>query len=252
MKNKFAIAGFALLFAISVSTISFIPPQNGKAKKDQQDRGNQGKGNQGNKGNQDKGNKANKGNQENQGNKGNQGRDNDDNTIPDDNANNGRGKKVRIGDDGNIIWDRETFKDRKDLRKNEKVTICHKFDREGSGVTISVSSNALKAHLGHGDVQGSCPNVSNRNFSDIFIKRRDDYYTTILNGHDQVLYSESVLDYALRRLAESRLQLDQYRASGLPAEEIRRREATVLELEQNTSLLETLLTAAAALVVDRL
>ena len=101
-------------------------------------------------------------------------------------------------------------------------------------------------------MQGTCPNVNNRGLSDIFIKRRNDYYSSIIEGHDQVLYSESVLDYALRRLAESRLQLDQYRASGMPADEIRRREATVLELEQNTSLLETLLGAAAALVVDRL
>lgn len=38
----------------------------------------------------------------------------------------------------------------------EKVLICHKPDKKG-GHTISVSSSAVQAHLGHGDKLGQCP-----------------------------------------------------------------------------------------------
>ena len=38
----------------------------------------------------------------------------------------------------------------------EKVLICHKPDKKG-GHTISVSSSAVSAHLGHGDKLGPCP-----------------------------------------------------------------------------------------------
>jgi len=38
----------------------------------------------------------------------------------------------------------------------EKVLICHKPDKKG-GHTISVSSSAVQAHLGHGDKLGKCP-----------------------------------------------------------------------------------------------
>jgi hypothetical protein len=38
----------------------------------------------------------------------------------------------------------------------EKVLICHKPDKKG-GHTLSVSSSAVPAHLGHGDKMGPCP-----------------------------------------------------------------------------------------------
>ena len=38
----------------------------------------------------------------------------------------------------------------------EKVLICHKPDKKG-GHTLSVSSSAVPAHLGHGDKLGPCP-----------------------------------------------------------------------------------------------
>jgi hypothetical protein len=37
-----------------------------------------------------------------------------------------------------------------------KVLICHKPDKKG-GHTLSVSSSAVPAHLGHGDKLGPCP-----------------------------------------------------------------------------------------------
>lgn len=38
----------------------------------------------------------------------------------------------------------------------EKVLICHKPDKKG-GHTLSISSSAVPAHLGHGDKLGACP-----------------------------------------------------------------------------------------------
>ena len=38
----------------------------------------------------------------------------------------------------------------------EKVLVCHKPDKKG-GHTLSISSSAVPAHLGHGDTLGPCP-----------------------------------------------------------------------------------------------
>jgi hypothetical protein len=40
--------------------------------------------------------------------------------------------------------------------EGEKVLICHKPDKKG-GHTLSISSSAVDAHLGHGDKLGPCP-----------------------------------------------------------------------------------------------
>ncbi len=55
--------------------------------------------------------------------------------------------KITILDDDN---------DSNETDGGEKVLICHKPDKKG-GHTISVSSAAVPAHLGHGDKLGACP-----------------------------------------------------------------------------------------------
>lgn len=40
--------------------------------------------------------------------------------------------------------------------EGEKVLVCHKPDKKG-GHTLSISSSAVSAHLGHGDKLGPCP-----------------------------------------------------------------------------------------------
>ena len=41
--------------------------------------------------------------------------------------------------------------------EGEKVLVCHKPDNKKGGNTLSISSSAVPAHLGHGDTLGACP-----------------------------------------------------------------------------------------------
>ena len=256
MKKQFTWHSLLILLFAVLIIVAFTPQQ--PAKKDQKEQ-NQGKGNQKNKDNQgknevnnNKGGKnvnanENKGQNEGKGNK----PDNDNRGNSGNNGNNAnKDKDVKAE---RYDWDRETFKDRRKFKNKEKVVLCHKFNRgDEPAVSIRVSSQALKAHMDHGDVIGECPVVDRGRFSDMFLWRRADYYNSLQEGQDQVVYSRSILDYALARLADSRLQLATYRNNNMPPAEIQRKEATVVELEQNVSLLETVLGVAAGLLANKL
>jgi hypothetical protein len=54
------------------------------------------------------------------------------------------------------------------------------------------------------------------------------------------------------RLTSSRQQLATMQRNNMPVADIERKQAKVVELEQNVSLLETLISAAANLVVNKL
>ena len=41
--------------------------------------------------------------------------------------------------------------------EGEKVLVCHKPNNKKGGNTLSISSSAVPAHLGHGDTLGACP-----------------------------------------------------------------------------------------------
>ena len=41
--------------------------------------------------------------------------------------------------------------------EGEKVLVCHKPNNKKGGKTLSISSSAVPAHLGHGDTLGACP-----------------------------------------------------------------------------------------------
>lgn len=199
-----------------------------------------------------------------QGNKGNQGNKNNAGNKQDnrDNSNNGNSKSKENRNNGNngndnalysMKWNRDNYKDRKKIKDQKKVTICHKINRTGElPVSLTVSENAVKAHLNHGDVMGECPVVNDRRFSNIFLRNRTDYYNLLENTQGKAYYSRSILDYALERLTTSRSQLAIMRNNNLAAEDIQRKEATVVELEQNVSLLQTLLNVAVGLVASRL
>jgi hypothetical protein len=98
----------------------------------------------------------------------------------------------------------------------------------------------LKAHLNHGDVQGDCPVYKgNRTFSDVFLGKRTDYFNTYYYAQDEVVYSQSILDYAIQRLTGARTQLVTLQTRNALVYVIEQRQAVVTELEENVSLLET-------------
>ncbi len=221
------------------------------AKKQDKQQGN-AKGNSGNN-KQDKkaGKNDDQGNDDKNKGQGNNGKDDD---GPDGkNENNG----VRKNDNGNnqdgYSWNKENFKERKKLKKQEKVTLCHKFNSNNEpAVAINVSSNAVKAHMNHGDVVGNCPAITDSRYSDNYLRRKAAYYNDLQNTQEQVTYSRSILDYAVQRLTNSRVQLATLRSNNVPAAEIQRKEAAIGELERNVSLLEIVLGVAANLVVQKL
>lgn len=248
MKKQLTKLGFLAFLFTAMSIVAFTPQQPNKDKQKEQQQG-QGRDKKGKKDSID-----NKGRKDEAGNKkdatGNKGKEDmkEDRGKSDENKNKGSRGKIE-----GYSWDRETFKDRKKLKTQEKVTICHKFNRaDDPAVTIRVSSNALKAHMDHGDVMGDCPVLAKGRFSDDYLRKRTDYYNNLQENQERVLYSQSILDYALTRLAEARLQLDTYRNSNMPVVEIERKQAVVVELEQNVSLLETLIGAAANIIVNKL
>ncbi|MBA2745171.1 MAG: hypothetical protein H0U44_02995 [Flavisolibacter sp.] len=226
---------------------------NGKGQDKGKNQDKQGKGKEGKKdksGNQgNTGNNGNKGNQDNAGNNGNQGNNKDKKGLP---GNAGNAARSVLGGKNMYNWDKESFKGRQKIRSQEKVTICHKVNSNEPSVTIRVSSNALKAHMNHGDVMGACAAVNDNRFSNIFLNRRSEYYNVVENNYEQVSYSQSVLDYALSRLGQSRQQLLVMQSNNAPASEIQQKQAAVTELEQNASLLEVLLSEAANLLVNKI
>ena len=178
----------------------------------------------------------------------------DDNNGKGDDKNNNK-DKIKFDKDGlyGYNWNDDDFKDRKRYKKQNKVTICHKVNRKGEpGVAISVSENAVKAHMNHGDVVGECPAVSNTNFSKGFLTNRKDYFNNLQQTQEEIYYSRSVLDYATQRLTNSRLQLQQLQNNNAPAQEIERKQQAVVALEQNTTLLQSLIGVAVEVVANKL
>jgi hypothetical protein len=263
MKKKLtAFSIIILMVAVAATFTAFTFQEKNKNKKEQQQNQEKGKGKnqdktgkseKGNADNNSQGNKNNKDNQDHkndQGNKGNKGNGKGNDEMKDRGNSDQKNRNVAVY---GYNWDRETFKDRKNLRKQEKVTLCHKFNRSGEpGVTINVSANALKAHLDHGDVRGDCPDVDNTRFSDVFLDRRRDYFNVLQTGQEQVLYSRSILDYALERLSGAKLQLVTLQQANAPQAQIESKRVAVVELEQNASTLEILLGAAANILANKL
>lgn len=247
MKKQLNRFGLAILFIAAISFMAFTGDQNQNADRGHQkhqEKEKKGKNND-DQGNNKKPGKKDKDDKQDQSDK----HETKDQKDPNDN-NQGNGNKNKK--DG-YSWNRENFKDRHKIKNQEKVTLCHKPNKGNKGgVTIRVSSNALNAHLNHGDIMGDCPAVNNNRYSDDYIRRRGDYYNNLQESHEQVLYSQSVLDYATARLAESRLLLNQYQVNNMPVAEIESKRLAVTELEQNVSLLQTLVGVAAKLVVNKL
>ena len=171
---------------------------------------------------------------------------------------NGRGNDVIHFDDGkpgnNVYynWTPATFRERAKIRNQEKVTICHKINgSDQPPVTLSVSINALQAHLNHGDTRGTCPAVAKSRYSDTYIQKRNAYYNNLVRAQEQVAYSRSMLDYARARLQASQIELARLRQQNRDAAAIQRKEAAVVEVQQNVSVMETLIGTATTLLVNK-
>ncbi len=254
MKQQISYLAFALVIFAAVAITSFAQGKKEGKGNGKEQHGNNGKGNDNKPGNSGK--DHGKGNDhKNNGNNNGNGNDKD--------HGNGRGNNKHEDEDispGNsrnkmkdgYRWDNETFADRKKIRNNmNKVTLCHKFKNGNeTGVTISVAEPALKAHLNHGDVMGECPAVTG-NYSDVFIRRRTDYYNVLESGQEQVLYSRSILDYALERLTGARSQLLTLQNTNAPPADIEQKRVLIIDLEQNVSLLQTLLGVTANLLANK-
>lgn len=271
MKKHISIFSFSLLLTAALAlTASTQQEKNNKGNKEQQQNKGKGQEKTGKPGKEDNGNMGNNKNngqsdkmdkKDNNGNKNNNGKNEKNNNNGKNEMNDNKDKNNKMNNRNNdkvdVIngynWNRENFKERKKIKNQDKVNICHKFNRESENpVTISVSANAVKAHINHGDVMGDCPAITgNRRYSDIFLRNRTDYYNTLQNSQEQVYYSRSILDYALGRLTNSRLQLTTMQNNNMPLADIQRKEASVVELEQNVSLLETLVGVAANLVGNK-
>jgi hypothetical protein len=250
MNKQLSFIGVFLLITVIVFTAVARQKENKGQGKEKDKQENKGKGPAQKEKKDDQGRKNDKDPKQNNGNNKNNGNDKNDN---DGKGNNGKGNGNDVKMKDGYQWNTETFRDRDKFRKQEKVSICHKVNRNGEPpVTIRVSANALNAHLAHGDVQGECNNVANSNYSDGFLRRRTDYYTTLQNSQEQVVYSKSILEYALERLTNARSQLVVLQRSNAPQAEIERKQVVVTELEQNVSLLDQLIGITANLLVNKL
>lgn len=269
MKKQITVLGISVLIITGAAITAYAQQKDNKGKKVEKQTQGKNNGKQGNQGNVNAGNNKNNGQPDNNNNrKRNEGKNNGNvnnaknNGNNNNNGNNGNNsdknnnsrndKDNNNGKDG-YSWNNDNFKDRKKLKDQEKVTICHKVKNNNEpGVTLRVSSNATKAHMDHGDAMGECAAAANGKFSDIFLRKRTDYYNTLQNSYEQVSYSRSILDYAVQKLTNSRLQLANMQNNNVPRAELERKQATVTELEQNVSLLETLIGVTAKLVINKL
>lgn len=235
MKKQLTGLGFLCLIITALMFAAFTPQQKDKNKNKDLQQGQDKKKDKSNKG----GNGANDKNK---------GKDkNDDNDNHGNSGNNGDWDRAYI-----YTWNRETFRDRQNIKnQDKKVTICHKFRSSSDPVTLTVSSNALKAHMSHGDIMGNCPPIRNH-YSDIFLRRRNDYYNYLEQSQEKVWYSRSILDYARIRLDDSRVQLVTFQNRRMPPADIERKRVAVVQLEQNVSLLEAVIGVTAGLLIDKL
>ncbi len=206
----------------------------GRDKNKQSDNGN---GNQGNNGNQNNNNKDAKDKDHGPDNKG----------LAKDNGNeNGKGngkdkgkswkESIRWDRDDNISWGFEDFSNRRRPGNSKKVTVCHNTGSDYP-VTISISENALKAHIAHGDQVGDCTvNYSDR-WPANYIRTRENVYNSYENTWETMSYSEALLRFAADKLLGIKSTFQTQRPT-LSQQEIERRELLIMDLQNNVNSLE--------------
>jgi hypothetical protein len=115
---------------------------------------------------------------------------------------------------------------------NKKVTICHKPNGNDYPVTISVSENAVNAHLKKGDYVGECRDYDRSRFSDNYWITRDNYYNQYSQTTETLSFGEQILVTAIDVLTNRRSQLASSRLT-LQEDELRRKEAAIINLQND-------------------
>ena len=168
----------------------------------------------------------------------NQGKGNSNNSSAGSYKSNGNNKIMNGKRDGDINWNLDRFADRKSPKNQKKVTICHNPTSDGSrGVNINISENALQAHLNHGDKIGDCKIDYSDRWSSNYVRSRENVYNTYEQSWETMSYSEALLKLAAQKLLGYRTNLDRERST-LSVNEIQRREALVLDLQNNVNSLD--------------
>ena len=192
-----------------------------------------GKDKANNKGNANKGN----GNQ----NKGNAERGYDNERSANGKIKHGKGNSVTMNGkrDVDLDWGFEDFSNRKRPGNQKKVTICHNGGGQNAEypVTISISENAVQAHLNHGDEIGNCSINYGDRWSSNYIQSREQVYNNYEQTWETMSYSEALLRFAADKLLGIRSDLNRTRTT-LSPQEIQRRETLIYELQNNVNALE--------------
>jgi hypothetical protein len=148
-----------------------------------------------------------------------------------------REEAIRWAKNDNINWKITDFANRKHPKDQKKVTICHHTGNDSYPVTINVSENAVQAHLNHGDQLGGCAITYTDRWPKNYIVARETVYNNYETTWENMSYSEALLNYALQRLLGVKTNLDKSRSTLTPAE-IQRREALILDLQNNVNSLQ--------------
>ncbi len=235
------------------------PQDRGNNKADNSSRGNNNNNDQGrsdndrgeaNKGQSDnnnqRNNKNNQGNNKNNGNSGDRMGKSDDNRGSDKNDkgndnDKGKGKSrrenIKWDRDENINWGFENNSSRKRPGDQKKVSICHNTGDGEFPVMINVSENAVKAHMNHGDQMGNCNTNYSDRWNDNYIRSRENVYNNYENTWETMSYSEALLRFAADKLLGIKSTFQAQRPT-LSAQEIQRKEALILDLQNNVNSLE--------------
>ena len=214
----------------------------GRSNDDRDDDNNRGSDNydQGNKNKgQEKNKNKNNGNSDDRMNGSNDTRGSDKNKGKDKDKGNGKSRRenVKWDRDDNINWGFENYASRKRPKDNKKVTLCHNTGDSEFPVMINVSENAVKAHLNHGDQIGNCATNYSDRWPANYIRTRENVYNNYENTWETMSYSESLLRFAAERLLGIKSTFQAQRST-LSSQDIQRKEALILDLQNNVNSLE--------------
>ena len=120
---------------------------------------------------------------------------------------------------------------------NKKVSVCHKPNGNDNPVAINVSENAVKAHLNHGDYLGECKDFDRSRYSDNYWNTRNNYYNQYTQTTETLSFGEQLLAVAIEKLTNARSTMVPLRST-LQEDELRRKEAAIINLQNNVYSLQ--------------